>query len=159
MKLSNVLYDPAFRELATLLAFANRAPRFPPRTDWQNLTDEYAAGIITEDEVNKLQVIERFVAIQLAASEAGFSIAPEIVQWITKALDDGAIWKLALAIACASAPDVLLTPAQAAKRFGLTERAWRKRASSLPGAFQAGGRWLIPIWSIKESSSQSSSQK
>lgn len=145
---SDTLRNPHFNAIAALLrrtfgaSWRAAHPEIPLN---QLLAD--LAKVTAPDSWNKDEALSQLLALITRISESKPSVSTNDLDWLVN-IFDGAHPEttINLLLAWSSAPDELLTPAEAAALTNGAESTWRNMAANgeLPGAFKKGKQWLIP---------------
>lgn len=163
MKYSDVLRNPHFNNLAAIVRvpFLSQTWRseHPEVPFWKLLDEMDQVKTAQAFASNRQEFVERFCAFLVALTTADPHLAyiEADMQWFAEVMDsEHALTIISLLFAWFSAPDTMLTPAEAAEISGMAESTWRNKAASgeVPGAIKKGKQWLLPQSVVRSRASE-----
>lgn len=154
MKYSDILKNEHFNNLAVIIRIPHlsatwRKEHLVKVPLWQLL--DALNDIKTEASfaTDRTEFVNRFcdLLVKLTTADPRLTYSEDDLTWFVQAMDgEHALVIASLLLAWASAPDKLLTPAEAAEATGTSESNWRNKAAAgeIPGAIKKGKQWLLP---------------
>jgi hypothetical protein len=161
MKYSDILKNKHFQNLAALIRVPFRSEQWrkdhPDVAFWTLLEEINDVKTAEMFESNRTEFVNRFLILLLAASDSRLSYTRDDLRWFIEAMDgEHALVTVSMLLAYASAPEELITAAEAARITGTSESGWRNKAAAgeIPGAVKRGGVWFVPSRLVEPEESQ-----
>jgi hypothetical protein len=153
VKYSEILRNPHLNNLAAIIRVPFRSEQWRKHhvevPFWTLLNELNQVRTEKAFASNRQEFVKRFCAflVTLTQADPRLFYTDDDLQWFIEVMDsDHALVIISLLFAWFSAPDTMLTPAEAAEISDVAESTWRNKAAAgeIPGAFKKGKQWLLP---------------